>query len=186
MTLLRRRAVVVVAAAAALSAHARGSVGGPVLLMRHAPTDAGIGDPPGFVLERCATQRNLSPEGREQARSFGVALATRGLRPTVIRSSRWCRCLHTVDEIQRGLGIAGVVIEPWPALDSFFDTREREPQQTALLRQRVKALRAPAFELWVSHQVNISAFVGAATQMGQALWIKPRADGSIAASPFET
>jgi phosphohistidine phosphatase SixA len=186
MKLLRRRAVVVVAAAAALSAHARGVVGGPVLLMRHAPTDAGIGDPPGFVLERCATQRNLSPEGREQARSFGVTLAALGLRPTAIRSSRWCRCLHTADEIQRGLGVAGAAVEPWPALDSLFDSRQREAQQSALLRQRLNALRGPAFELWVSHQVNIAAFVGAATQMGQAVWIKPRADGSIAASPFET
>jgi broad specificity phosphatase PhoE len=187
MTLLRRRAVVVVAAAAAaLSAHARGIVGGPVLLMRHAPTAAGIGDPPGFAQGRCATQRNLSPEGREQARSFGATLAALGLRPNAIRSSRWCRCLHTADEIQRGLGIADIAVEPWLALDSFFDAREREPQQTAMLRRRATALRGPAFELWVSHQVNISAFVGAATQMGQALWIKPRTDGSIAASPFET
>jgi phosphohistidine phosphatase SixA len=185
MKLLRRHALLV-AAAAALSAHARGVVGGPVLLMRHAQTDAGIGDPPGFVLERCATQRNLSAEGRAQARSFGARLAALGLRPSAIRSSRWCRCLHTADEIRRGLGIADAAVEPWPALDSFFDAREREPQQSALLRQRVSALRGPAFELWVSHQVNISAFVGAATQMGQALWIKPRADGSIAASPFET
>ena len=184
MSLLRRHALVV-AAAAALPSQAR-TAHGPVLLMRHAQTDPGVGDPPGFVLERCATQRNLSPDGREQARSFGARLAALGLRPTAIRSSRWCRCLHTADELQRGLGIAGLVAEPWPALDSLFDAREREPQQSALLRQRVKALRGPGFELWVSHQVNITAFVGATTQMGQAVWIKARADGSIAASPFET
>lgn len=181
---LPRRHVLV--AAAALSAHARGGdVGGPVLLMRHAQTDAGIGDPPGFVLERCATQRNLSAEGRAQARSFGARLSALGLRPTAIRSSRWCRCLHTADEIQSGLGGSALAVAPWPALDSFFDAREREPKQSAMLRQRVKALRGPAFELWVSHQVNIIALVGAATQMGQAVWIKARTDGSIAASPFE-
>ena len=185
---LSRRHAVLVAAVAALPAHAR-AAGGPVLLMRHAQTGPGVGDPPGFVLERCETQRNLSPEGRDQARAFGAGLATLGLRPAAIRSSRWCRCLHTADEIQRGLGItrptARPSVEPWPALDSLFDSREREPQQTALLRQRVRALR-PGFELWVSHQVNITAFVGAATQMGDALWLKPLADGSIAASPFET
>jgi phosphohistidine phosphatase SixA len=187
MKLSRRHALVVAAAAAlpALTAQGR-TAQGPVLLMRHAQTDPGVGDPPGFVLDRCATQRNLSPEGRDQARSFGVRLAALELRPTAIRSSRWCRCLHTADEIQRGLGVAGLVAEPWPALDSFFDAREREPQQSAQLHLRVKALRGPAFELWVSHQVNISAFVGSATQMGQALWIKARVDGSIAASPFET
>jgi phosphohistidine phosphatase SixA len=149
---------------------------GPVLLMRHAQTDAGVGDPPGFVLERCATQRNLSAEGRAQARLFGARLAALGLRPTAIRSSRWCRCLHTADAIAQGLGRGAV--KP--------DDLAREPRQTTMLRERLAASTGAGFELWVSHQVNISAFVGAATQMGQALWIKPRADGSIAASPFET
>jgi phosphohistidine phosphatase SixA len=157
--------------------------GGPVLLMRHAQTDPGIGDPPGFVLQRCATQRNLSPEGRAQARSFGATLAAQGLQPTALRSSRWCRCLHTADEISQGLGLAAAT-QPWTALDSFFDDRTNEPQQTAQLRARLATLRGPGFELWVSHQVNISAFVGTATQMGQALWINRRADGSIAATPL--
>lgn len=182
-TLLRRRALIV--ATVTLPASAR-EAKAPVLLMRHAQTDPGIGDPAGFVLERCATQRNLSSEGRAQARSFGARLAALGLRPIAIRSSRWCRCRHTAEEIQQGLGRGAVNPEVWTALDSFFEDRTREPAQTALLRERMAALRGPAFELWVSHQVNIAAFVGAATQMGQALWIKPRADGSIAASPFET
>jgi hypothetical protein len=72
----------------------------------------------------------------------------------------------------------------WPALDSFFGQRANEPQQTALLRQRMADLRGPGFELWVSHQVNISAFVGATTQMGDALWITQRGDGSIEATAF--
>ena len=183
MKLSRRRALVVVTAAA-LPAQAR-AAGGPVLLMRHAQTDPGVGDPPGFVLEQCATQRNLSPEGRAQARAFGATLATLGLRPTALRSSRWCRCLHTADEVAQGLGLGlGAATQPWTALDSVFDQRDREPAQTRLLRERLATLRGPGFELWVSHQVNISAFVGAATQMGQALWINRRADGSIAATPF--
>jgi phosphohistidine phosphatase SixA len=177
--LSRRHALLAIAAG---PVHAQ-APGGPVLLMRHAQTDPGIGDPPGFVLQRCATQRNLSPEGRAQARAFGATLAAQGLRPAALRSSRWCRCLHTADEIAQGLG-AGAATEPWSALDSFFDDRAREPQQTTQLRARLATLRGPGFELWVSHQVNISAFVGATTQMGQALWIKRRADGSIAAMPF--
>jgi broad specificity phosphatase PhoE len=179
MKLSRRHALLVMAAG---PSHAR-APGGPLLLMRHAQTDPGVGDPPGFVLERCSTQRNLSPEGRAQARSFGATLAAQGLRPTAMRSSRWCRCLHTADEVAQGLGLVAAT-EAWAALDSFFDEREREPQQTALLRARLSALRGPGFEFWVSHQVNISAFVGAATQMGQGLWINRRADGSIAATPF--
>jgi phosphohistidine phosphatase SixA len=180
MKLSRRRALLVVMAAGPVQARAPG---GPVLLMRHAQTEPGVGDPPGFVLERCATQRNLSPEGRAQARTFGATLAAQGLRPTAMRSSRWCRCLHTADEVAQGLVLVAAT-EAWTALDSFFDERGREPQQTAQLRARLAAMRGPGFELWVSHQVNISAFVGATTQMGQALWINRRADGSIAATPL--
>ena len=182
MVKLTRRQTLVLASAAALPAQAS-AASGHVLLMRHAQTDPGVGDPPGFVLDSCSTQRNLSPEGRAQARAFGATLARLGLRPAALRSSRWCRCLHTADEVAQGLGLDAAT-QPWTALDSFFDQRDREPAQTRLLRERLATLRRPGFELWVSHQVNISAFVGAATQMGQALWINRRADGSIAATPF--
>jgi hypothetical protein len=42
--------------------------GGLVVFIRHADTDPGVGDPPGFRLDDCKTQRNLSAAGREQAR----------------------------------------------------------------------------------------------------------------------
>lgn len=44
---------------------------GLVVLLRHARTVPGTGDPPGFQLDDCATQRNLSEEGRAQARRIG-------------------------------------------------------------------------------------------------------------------
>ena len=47
--------------------------GGQVIVLRHAQTDPGVGDPPGFRLEACATQRNLSAQGREDARRLGEA-----------------------------------------------------------------------------------------------------------------
>jgi hypothetical protein len=42
--------------------------GGQVIMLRHAATDGTFGDPPGFQLGACATQRNLTAQGREQAR----------------------------------------------------------------------------------------------------------------------
>ena len=45
--------------------------GGLVLLMRHARTTSGVGDPPGFRLDDCTTQRNLDEVGRMQARAWG-------------------------------------------------------------------------------------------------------------------
>ena len=48
--------------------------GGQVVLIRHAVTTPGAGDPPGFRLEDCATQRNLTDEGRDTARRVGARL----------------------------------------------------------------------------------------------------------------
>ena len=44
--------------------------GGHVALLRHALAP-GTGDPPEFRLGHCATQRNLSDEGRDQAVRIG-------------------------------------------------------------------------------------------------------------------
>jgi hypothetical protein len=187
---LSRRSLLVVSALAPTALWAR-TPAGPVLVLRHAQTDPGVGDPPGFVLARCSTQRNLSAEGRTQARALGARLASLGLRPAAIRSSRWCRCLHTGDEIAAGLSAGGDAgapkTEPWPALDSFFEDRAREPAQTALLRERLAALGATVrgFELWVTHQVNITAFTGGFAAMGQAAWVTGRPDRGIATTPFD-
>ncbi|HET9975867.1 MAG TPA: histidine phosphatase family protein [Burkholderiaceae bacterium] len=157
---------------------------GAVLLLRHAATDPGVGDPPGFVLDQCATQRNLSAEGRAEARAIGRALAARGWVPRAIRSSRWCRCLDTAQGIASGLGASAPRVDPWPALDSFFDDRARAPAQTAQLAARWRELAsADGFELWVTHQVNITALAQRATAMGDGVWL--RRGERQETSPFE-
>jgi phosphohistidine phosphatase SixA len=179
---MKRRALLFwLAASAAPAASARV---GPerVLVIRHAATEPGVGDPPGFALGRCDTQRNLSAAGREDARAFGLALAALGWRPLRVLSSRWCRCLDTAALIAQGLGAPPV--EPWSALDSFFDAREREPAQTARLRERLRERDLPR-QLWVTHQVNISALTGRPVAMGQALWLAARADGTLAVRAFD-
>jgi hypothetical protein len=64
---------------------------GAVLLIRHALAP-GIGDPENFQLGDCATQRNLSDEGRQQARAIGRWLRSRGIQHARVYSSQWCRC----------------------------------------------------------------------------------------------
>lgn len=158
----------------------------PVLLMRHGATEAGVGDPPGFVLGRCETQRNLSAPGRAASLAFGRQLAARGWRPRLIRSSRWCRCLDTAQQVAAGLGAPKVEVQAWSALDSLFGAQDRERGQTAALRERLGAIRGAGalVELWVTHQVNISALAGRSTAMGQALWLDERADGALELRDF--
>jgi broad specificity phosphatase PhoE len=88
---------------AALPVRAQGAPS-RVLAIRHALTEPGVGDPPGYVLGRCETQRQLSTEGRAQARAFGERLASIGWRPDAVWSSRWCRCLDTAALIAAGVG----------------------------------------------------------------------------------
>ena len=63
--------------------------GGHVALIRHGNAPPGYGgDPPGFKLDDCATQRNLDERGREQARALGEAFRKHGVRVDRILSSQ--------------------------------------------------------------------------------------------------
>jgi hypothetical protein len=161
MTMRRRSVLAAAAWPLALSAQPAATV----LLLRHALTEPGIGDPPGFVLGQCPTQRNLSDAGRDQARKLGVTLRARGLAPQRVRSSRWCRCLDTAR-------LAFGSVEPWPVLDSFFGDRSRSDAQTAALRSALAALPVGRLEAWVTHQVNISALTGGGAAMGEVLVLR--------------
>ncbi len=66
---------------------------GYVVMMRHALAP-GTGDPAEFKLGECSTQRNLSPEGREQAARIGKAFLRRNIRIARVLSSQWCRCIR--------------------------------------------------------------------------------------------
>lgn len=166
-----RRHTLLALAAAGMGAHlqaatpdaeARLREGGCVLLLRHAQTVPGIGDPPEFRLDRCDTQRNLSDAGRAQARRIGAWLRTRQLVPAAVRSSAWCRC---VDTAQLALGTHQV----WPALNSTFGDRLSQTDETATLRGALEKIPAGQFELWVTHQVNITALTREVPSMGEGV-----------------
>ena len=136
--------------------------GAAVLLLRHAQTDPGVGDPPGWRLGDCASQRNLSAAGRAQAAAIGTLLRKQRLTPRAVRSSPWCRCIDTA---QLAFGRA----EPWAALASFFDDRSSEPAQTSSLLEALAKVPASGFEVWVTHMVNIVALSGESVLMGEGL-----------------
>ena len=62
-----------------------------VALMRHTDAPGGAGDPPGFRVDDCATQRNLSAKGRADAARIGARLRSEGIAVERILSSPWCR-----------------------------------------------------------------------------------------------
>ncbi|MGB8712997.1 MAG: histidine phosphatase family protein [Onishia taeanensis] len=153
---------------AALAALARG---GHIALMRHALAP-GTGDPTGFSLDDCATQRNLSEEGRAQARAIGERFRERGIAVSEVRSSRWCRCLDTAELL--GLG----EVKSTPALDSFFRDRAVAERQTRELRALIDAWNGEGALVLVTHQVNITALTGVYPRSGEILVLAPE-DGAL-------
>ena len=146
--------------------------GGHVLVMRHALAP-GTGDPAGFRIDDCATQRNLSEEGRLQARQTGALLRQREVAIDAVLSSRWCRCLETARLLEVG------PVQPEPMLNSFFQDRGKGPAQTVATRARIDAFRGSGNLLLVTHQVNTTALTGVHPVSGAMVVLKPQPGGGF-------
>src|SRR5262245_33743999 len=107
--------------------------GGHVALVRHGSAPPGYGDPPGFKIDDCATQRNLDERGREQSRALGDAFRLHGVPVARVISSPWCRCLETARLMALG------PVESVMAVASS----ERSPERLVVLKQMVADCRGP-------------------------------------------
>ena len=133
-------------------------------MLRHTQTDPGFGDPAGYRLDQCSTQRNLSDEGRAQAKRIGQWFTGHQLQPQSVQSSVWCRCKDTAE-------LAFGTYQVLGALASTFDNPGPQTVQTQQLRDRLKSIANGQFEVWVTHQVNITALTGVVPAMGEAVWV---------------
>ena len=146
-----------------------------VLLMRHALAP-GIGDPAGYKLQDCKTQRNLDATGRAQAQKTGQWMKAQGVGSALVFSSAWCRCKETAENLAFGTP----VLEP--SLNSFFDDMRQGPQSNANLQKfivnqlKTKGDRAL---ILVTHQVNITQFTGETVGSGDMVLAKVNAAGKM-------
>jgi phosphohistidine phosphatase SixA len=144
--------------------------GGHVLLLRHAQTVPGVGDPPNFKLGDCSTQRNLSDEGRAQSKRIGEALRSEGIRFARTLTSQWCRCRDTANAMSDK-------VEDFAALNSFFENRSDEAKQSTAVKQKAKSIPKRESWLMVTHQVNITALTAISPAMGEGVVVRV-ADGA--------
>jgi len=145
---------------------------GTVALMRHAYAP-GTGDPAGFNLDDCATQRNLDDEGRAQARATGDAIRKRGIRVAQVIASPWCRCKETAAL----LGFGPVETQPW--LQSLYAAPAQEGPRTRELKAFIAALPKDRKAFIVTHQFNIRALVGRPTESGAMVVVETAPDGGV-------
>lgn len=146
--------------------------GGQVVLIRHAATVPGFGDPPGFRHDDCATQRLLSDEGRAHARRLGEAFRARGVPVGDVLASRWCRCEETAR-------LAFGRSQPWTALDSMHYDRSRAAEQERELRARITARSRSDTLVLVTHAANISAWTGISPRQGEVVVVTPESGGPL-------
>jgi phosphohistidine phosphatase SixA len=144
--------------------------GGRVVLLRHARTN-GSGDPANFDIAKCATQRNLSERGKQQAGEIGSLFAARAAPVERVLSSRYCRCLDT----------ARIAFEsepePFAALDPPDADPEKQAAQLAAIVSEVRNYSGNDNMVMVTHLEDITALTGVSPREGEAVIVGLDGDG---------
>lgn len=151
--------------------------GGHVMLMRHAEAP-GVGDPTGFRLDDCATQRNLDARGRADAEAAGQRLRAERVAVGRVLASPWCRCRDTAQLMR-----TGPKVEVTQAFGSAFGDGAGHSGQAPNLdeaRQLMSRWRGPGNLLVVTHGATIRALLdGPNPATAEAVVLKPTGDGGV-------
>ena len=147
---------------------------GYVLLLRHALAP-GVGDPDNFKLDDCSTQRNLSAQGREDAKAIGQWIKRREIKIAQVQSSRWCRAKESAQLLNLGK------VNLNKNLDSLFQEADALNHiQTKLVRKQIQDYRQKSgLLILVGHFVNISALTGASVDSGEGVLVRADSKGRI-------
>lgn len=142
------------------------------VIMRHALAP-GTGDPENIDLSKCETQRNLSDQGRQQARETGTLFRNNGIAAADVFTSAWCRCRDTAMLLALG------AVETLEPLNSFFRRQDRRQAQTLALKDWLQARTGDRPLVLVTHQVNITALTGVFPKSGELIFVEVGADNSL-------
>jgi phosphohistidine phosphatase SixA len=128
--------------------------GGNVALMRHTDAPGPPGDPPGFRIDDCKTQRNLSAQGKADAKAVGDRLKAQRVPIGKVLSSPWCRCVDTANLMRVG----AMQIEP--TFSNVVVLNDRVAELIEGGRAVINAWKGPGTLLVVTHGANIAALTG--------------------------
>jgi phosphohistidine phosphatase SixA len=144
--------------------------GGHVALMRHADAPGGVGDPPGFRVDDCATQRNLSDKGRADSEKIGARLKREGIAFEKILSSPWCRCIDTARLLNLG------TVETEATFGNVVVLKDQRQTLTTGARALIARWTAGGNLLVVTHGANIQALTGTWLASGEIVVVKGGSD----------
>ena len=147
-----------------------------VILLRHGDAP-GRGEPLGFELHNCSTQRNLSDKGRTEARELGTLLRGQGINVTKVLTSRWCRTNETAELLNLG------PVENSPVFDNFEFSKNRAAELLEGERELIASWHGPGVLVVVTHSSNIKALTGLEVEQGEMI-VTSRISGSNSALRF--
>ena len=135
--------------------------GGNLIFIRHAYAPGG-GDPDNFDINDCSTQRNLSEEGRKQAKNIGNYFKENLIPIDKVISSEWCRCKETAE-------IAFKKFETNNFLNSFFSEKfsKNRTKQIKNLKKYINEWDGNKNLVFVTHYVVISEALNYAPSSGE-------------------
>jgi len=140
--------------------------GGHVALMRHADAPGGVGDPSGFRVDDCATQRNLSAKGRADAKTIGARLKSEGIAVEKILSSPWCRCTETATLLELG------PVETAPTFGNVVVLRDQVEALAAGARAEIGKWIGRGNLLVVTHGANILVLTDISPASGEIVVVR--------------
>ena len=142
-----------------------------VALMRHTDAPGGVGDPAGFRIEDCATQRNLSAKGRADALRIGARLRSEGIAVERILSSPWCRCMDTARLLELG------PIEAEPTFGNVVVLSDQRESLISGARAVIDKWTGSGILVVVTHGANIQALTGISPASGEIVVVRKRSGG---------
>jgi phosphohistidine phosphatase SixA len=141
--------------------------GGYVILVRHAAGDSTQKDSENVLLNDCKTQRNLSRQGRIDARGIGQALDLLQIPVSTVLSSPYCRAMDT------GRFVFAQV-ERSNELSYVKDTEEDKRKGASLLTPLLSTVPITGSNtVLITHSTNIQATLGFVPAEGEAIIFKP-------------
>jgi phosphohistidine phosphatase SixA len=143
-----------------------------IALMRHTDAPGGAGDPPGFQVDNCATQRNLSAKGRADALRIGARLRSEGIAVERLLSSPWCRCMDTATLLELG------PVEATSTFGNVVVLSEQRESLTAGARAVIDKWAGSGTLVVVTHGANIAALTGISPASGELVVVRKTSGGS--------
>ena len=136
--------------------------GNKIILIRHSLAPGG-GDPAGFKINDCKTQRNLNRVGINQSKKIGKLFKKNKVKIDQVLSSQWCRCKDTAK-------YAFGNYKEFTALNSTFQSQynKNETKQLKELYSFVKKWEGKGKNLvLITHYSIITAVTNAIPDSGE-------------------